>query len=49
MIFYLVWCNVLTQVYVCLFVLVHLRFALQLDHDLFPALRGIDDQALATK
>jgi hypothetical protein len=36
MIFYLVWCNVLMQVYVCLSVLVYLRFALRLDRDLFP-------------
>jgi hypothetical protein len=39
--FYLVWCNVLMHIYiniyiyVCLLVLVHLRVALQLDHDLF--------------
>jgi hypothetical protein len=35
-IFYLVWCNVLMHIYVCLLVLVHLRVALQLDRDLFP-------------
>jgi hypothetical protein len=34
-IFYLVWCNVLMHIYVCLLVLVHLRVALQLDRDLF--------------
>jgi hypothetical protein len=33
--FYLVWCNVLMHIYVYLLVLVHLRFVLRLDHDLF--------------
>jgi hypothetical protein len=35
--FYIVWCNVLMHIYiyVCLLVLVCLRFALRLDHDLF--------------
>jgi hypothetical protein len=37
--FYLVWCNVLMHIYiyVCLLVLVRLRFALRLDCDLFPS------------
>jgi hypothetical protein len=34
--FYLVWFNVLMLIYVCLLVLVCLRFALRLDRDLFP-------------
>ena len=34
--FYLVWCNILMHIYICLLVLVPLRFALWLDRDLFP-------------
>ena len=34
--FYLVWCNVLMHIYVCLLVSVCLRFALRLDRDSFP-------------
>jgi hypothetical protein len=53
--FYLVWCNVLMHIYiyVCLLVLIRLRFALRLDRDLFPRfeewtikLRRPSDQAL---
>jgi hypothetical protein len=33
--FYLVWCNVLIYIYVCLLVHVRLRFALRLDRELF--------------
>jgi hypothetical protein len=32
---YLVWCNVIIHIYVCLLVLVRLRFALRLDRELF--------------
>jgi hypothetical protein len=35
--FYLVWCNILMHIYVCLLVPVCLRFVLRLDRDSFPS------------
>jgi hypothetical protein len=38
--FYLVWCNVLMHIYVCLFVPVRLCFASRIDCDMFSSFKG---------